>query len=353
LTRAVQLHTSSLGLVANTTKKPAPGRKMAYDVPASARKLPRNVRQALLRMPREKMYYYLEILASIQDNLTGKHKLAALPKSSPMPVGGQSFGSRVSMSPDLVSSGIGARNGIEKSFSKQESVKQDLSPASDQTSPSISILGSVFSFPFASDNVREYVDFCGNRVPLSSADKAVIADSVCIVDYGSLSLIGFRHREAVPLHFSLERALLVYPNEEMVTGSTVAFGQLHGSMMRKNVVGFGELVNPKATSSRIVSIFPVVAENERPPGLILNVLPCEEEIREFGTDALLDSKDEIDQYVTDDVVSAAMRLIKKQTIAEVEIGEDLVNVSQKRMRFGRFIVQNTDHVIVVQCFRLI
>jgi Ku70/Ku80 beta-barrel domain len=342
-------------------------RKTTIDVPGTVQKLSRNIRKALLRMQPDKMYHFLERVSDLQQQQQQEPMDSQDHEDMDVEVPLSEQDNRPLVQATAV---VKTEPGIKSepaelvtSFQPQSSeplvtsfqqppselpVTSFQQPPSEPKSPQVdqgsrlvhpeemaaapALLRSAFAVPYEKDRIREHVDFCGYKVPLSATDKALIADSVCLVDYGSLSLIGFRDENSVAVHQTLERALFAYPNEDLVLGSTVAFAHLHSSMLRKRVVAFGELVNPKATYSQFVVIRPVEADEEatvlkRPPGFILNVLPCEDEMREFGADAASEMMEAGEQVVSDEMMQAARQLIKKQTIKDIEIGEDLVNVS--------------------------
>ncbi|CAB9529796.1 X-ray repair complementing defective repair in Chinese hamster cells 6 [Seminavis robusta] len=59
--------------------------------------------------------------------------------------------------------------------------------------------------------------------------------------------------EKVPLHMNL-KSYFVYPNEDAIEGSTAAFAHLHQAMLKKKVVGIGELLVRHSATSRLVAI---------------------------------------------------------------------------------------------------
>jgi hypothetical protein len=123
-------------------------------------------------------------------------------------------------------------------------------------------------------------------------------------DLSSLILLGFKKPESIPFHHTVEQPYYVYPSDDKVQGSTAAFAHLYASMLRKNVVGIGELLQRKDNTSRLVAIHPVAEEfflaeeddeegyasQKYPPGWILTILPFENEIRAFPPDATIPAK---------------------------------------------------------------
>jgi len=155
----------------------------------------------------------------------------------------------------------------------------------------------------------------------------------------SLVLLGFKGRAAVPFHFNL-KSYFVYPTDTNVEGSTAAFAHLHQSMLKKNVVGIGELLVRGYYSSKLVAIhaFPEEVEeivNDRddgsasgdsdgnpsvylkvPPCWIVTQLPFENEVRDMLPDASLDE----DFQVSPPTQQALEKIINEQ-LSDLDWGD--------------------------------
>jgi non-homologous end joining protein Ku len=111
----------------------------------------------------------------------------------------------------------------------------------------------------------------------------------------SLILLGFKPKDSVPLHYNVEQAFYLYPNEDKVKGSTAAFANLRASMMRrKGVVAIGELLTQVTATSRLVAIFPqdekclpeeAGGDLEVPQCMVAYSLSFEGDVRELDADS--------------------------------------------------------------------
>jgi ATP-dependent DNA helicase 2 subunit 1 len=141
-----------------------------------------------------------------------------------------------------------------------------------------------------SDRIRTYVEFGGTPVAITPHEISEIKKQSNISREASLVLLGFKEKNAVPLHYTVDKSYFLYPNDEKVTGSTVAFANLHASMIRKGVVAIGELLTKVTATSRLVAIYPQVEETDegglqvKPPGMVAVVLPFEDDVRALDED---------------------------------------------------------------------
>jgi hypothetical protein len=186
--------------------------------------------------------------------------------------------------------------------------------------------------------LRTFVDFGGgnDRVPMGHSDKIQIRKLASINNppgMASLVLIGFKPKDSVSFfHIVDEKAsYFVYPNEEDCKGSTDAFAHLHECMLRKGVVGIGELLTrSENASSRLVLMRPIQEEvikkrdDEKgivlvrqlfPPGMLVTFMPYEDEIRtmaepDCAARSMMDSRVVV---ASEELVTAAMDLIQSQT----------------------------------------
>lgn len=125
-------------------------------------------------------------------------------------------------------------------------------------------------------------------VPMDQDEVAQIKrQSNLCGDFASLVLMGFKPREEFPVHYNL-KSYFAYPDDKVVEGSVEAFAHLHQSMIKKNVVGIGELLSRRSGTSKLVSITAFRAdfddedelEQKCPPGWLVSQLPFENELNE-------------------------------------------------------------------------
>lgn len=189
--------------------------------------------------------------------------------------------------------------------------------------------------------LRTFVQFGGgnDRVPMSQNDKMRIRKLANInnpTGMASLVLIGFKPKDAVSFYHILDEkaSYFVYPNEEDCKGSTDAFAHLHDSMLRKGVIGIGELLTrSENASSRLVVMRPIQEEviKERdekngiilvrqvfPPGMLVTFMPYEDEIRTIAEPdcAALSMIESGVDIASENLVAAAMDLIQSQTLKD-------------------------------------
>lgn len=212
--------------------------------------------------------------------------------------------------------------------------------------------------------IRQFATFGGEKVPISTQDLAemrYLANGSR--DKSSLTLLGFKPRDSIPFWHALDPAYFIYPNDSVVTGSTDAFVELYSAMIRKNVVGIGEVLHRTNWTSRLVAIYPLeevweqrneeevnddqLVVQKRPPGMMVVTLPYEDDIRALEADeawrALFSNSNVKQEEVPDEIVSntvdshlgivsedllqAAVDLVSRQRLVGVELGEDFENAA--------------------------
>ena len=113
------------------------------------------------------------------------------------------------------------------------------------------------------NRIRKFFEFGGETVPFSEEDKLAIKKQCnANPNFPSLILLGFKPAASIPFYHLLKNPYLVYPNDEACRGSADAFAHLHASMLRKKVVGVGELLYRVGAISFLVALFPVEEELE-------------------------------------------------------------------------------------------
>lgn len=141
-----------------------------------------------------------------------------------------------------------------------------------------------------SDRIRTYMEFGGTPVAITPHEISQLKRQSNICQEASLVLLGFKEKDAVPLHFTVDQSYFLYPNDEKVMGSTVAFANLHASMIRKGVVAIGELLTKVTATSRLIAMFPQVEVSDegglqvQPPGMVTVLLPFDDDVRGLDED---------------------------------------------------------------------
>jgi ATP-dependent DNA helicase 2 subunit 1 len=197
-----------------------------------------------------------------------------------------------------------------------------------RTKKSSQILSKVTGEIISSDRINTFVEFGGERVSMTKEEVANIKrasngnpDDACLL------LLGFKPRSALKnMHqFSLiDRTLFAYPNEQLVKGSKAAFATLHSAMIRKDVMGIGELLQRVTATSRLVAILPQEeqlfddGEQEQPPGFLLVPMAYEDDIRAIPRTG--------DHVADEGMTSAAKDIIRNLNLDnDIIIGESFEN----------------------------
>ena len=186
------------------------------------------------------------------------------------------------------------------------------------------------------ERIRHYTDFGGETVHMSREEVSEIKKrSNGNPDLASLLLLGFKSLPTISDLTFIDKSMFAYPNNHFVKGSKTAFATLHASMVKKNVMGVGELLLRVTATSRLVAIIPqeeghVEYHNEgdqafhqiSPPGFILIPLAFEEDVRSLPREH---------DFVPDkNMVDAAKELIRNIDIGQdIEIGESYENPALK------------------------
>lgn len=212
---------------------------------------------------------------------------------------------------------------------------------------------------------RQFFDFAGELIPFTKWD---MDEMQLIANAGrgpGLTILGFKPRDSIPSYHSVSATFLIYPNDDVVQGSREAFAHLHSSMLRRNVLAIGEALHRSTWQSRLVAIYPLheVASdgNYLAPSMMVTQLPFENDIRAVVPDeaskefdrqmerqrSLLEggirSNPDVmnsnrDVSVTNDddysgniaseqLVSAAMELIRRQDMPLMELGFNFENAA--------------------------
>lgn len=156
--------------------------------------------------------------------------------------------------------------------------------------------------------IRTFVPFGGREAEITKGELVSIKQQSNATKEASLVLLGFKPKDAIPLHYTVENSYFLYPNDEKAKGSKAAFANLHASMIRKGVVAIGELLTRKTATSSLVAIFAQEEESTdeglqvTPPGLVVVLLPFEDDVR------ALDQSDA--GTATEESVQAAVKMVQ-------------------------------------------
>jgi Ku70/Ku80 beta-barrel domain len=229
------------------------------------------------------------------------------------------------------------------------------------------------SAAIAERRLGRYVTFGGERVPMTKQDQTAVRKAAnANTEFASLILLGFKPISSIPFYHTLEQTYFVYPTADEVddgndskkkdedkaaitTGGCEAFVHLRSSMIRKGVIAVGELLTRVTASSRLVVLWPTgtissqyyengikssdvvdcnmriqngVNHDQLPPGLAMATIPFEDEMRAQEIDIALQSFEATGtDLASSALVSAMSDLIQKQTLTDVEIGENFDNAA--------------------------
>jgi hypothetical protein len=240
---------------------------------------------------------------------------------------------------------------------KQYHVHQETGRALEKLTQTVTVRGSELleqswgtghaknSWGGGADRIQTYVEFGGEKIPMSYADRDAIRRSCnANPDFASLILLGFHDDQSIPLAHTMERSYFCVPDEESVEGSTAAFAHLHASMLRKKVVAVGELLTKVTAAARLVALVPLPEERVdshfddelpeilRPAGMLVVSLPFEDEVRELDDDEATNVWEATGTDVASpDLVKAATKLIQRQIIDSIRIGENFENAALLKM----------------------
>jgi hypothetical protein len=217
--------------------------------------------------------------------------------------------------------------------------------------------------------LRQFATLGGEDVLMSSHDMSTIRDrsngggtTTGGPNQPGLRLLGFKPTHEIPWYHSMNPAYLIYPSDTVVKGSRDAFSELRRAMIRKQVVGIGEVLHRIHWSSRLVALVPMPNFEDNvedvdavPQGIMVTTLPFEDDIRILQEDEAYqewsaqqsmkhqseslsikmdETPDEIPSDITTsrilpspDLVQAAMNLITRHGLVDMRLGDDFDNAA--------------------------
>ena len=211
--------------------------------------------------------------------------------------------------------------------------------------------------------LRQFATLGGEDIPMSSEDMNYIRESANGTSKPNqqpgLKLLGFKPSSAVPWYHSMNPVYLIYPNDSRVIGSRAAFTELRQAMIRKDVVGIGEVLHRAHWSSRMVALVPIpdptggdsedLEIDAAPPGIMVMTLPFEDDVRTLEEDesylewrkqhSTLIKMEEVPDEVpsgeatkeemlpSPNLVEAAINLISRHGLVDMKLGDDFENAA--------------------------
>ena len=108
----------------------------------------------------------------------------------------------------------------------------------------------------------------------------------CQLKNPGLIVLGFKPLNSIPSYHRLKQTFLIYPSDDDVTGSTVAFARLHASMLRKSVLAIGQFWLRQSWEWRYCAIRPLPPQpDENGNGMLVVPLPFRDDLRTVEPDA--------------------------------------------------------------------
>lgn len=132
------------------------------------------------------------------------------------------------------------------------------------------------------DQIKTYSEYGGERVYISKDDmkecKSIYAKGIV--------LLGFKPLSSLADHHNFRSSYFVYPTEESIQGSTVAFAAICKAMIKKERVAICR-VTPRDNTQPFLAALAAQAHNDdldEPDGMHLIPLPYQDDIRDFRMD---------------------------------------------------------------------
>ena len=139
-------------------------------------------------------------------------------------------------------------------------------------------------------DLRTYSDFGGSRAYISKQELAELKRCGTTSEPGLL-LLGFKPLDALRPHHSIHSPYFIYPDEELVEGSTAAFAALHKAMLDKRMLALVRFTRSSGAVPRIAALVAQrgqrrddgsggLGEYVTPPGMHVVLMPFADEIRD-------------------------------------------------------------------------
>jgi len=199
-------------------------------------------------------------------------------------------------------------------------------------------------------DIKFYQDFAGEKVIF---EKEEVAQMKSLVDPG-LTLIGFKPKDTLKLHYHIKPSSFLYPDDKKVEGSAALFTSLLNRCSARNVIPICTFARSN-TAPRYVALVPQPEEIDEhglqinPPGFHMVYLPYADDIRKLdveehpkANEQQIDKMKEIVDklkftYTSDSFENPALQKFYRCLEAfaldrdEVETFEDLTEPNTERM----------------------
>jgi len=142
-------------------------------------------------------------------------------------------------------------------------------------------------------------------------DKEQLAN-IKTLDRQGLRLMGFKSYSALKLYHNIRSSNFIYPDEQSIKGSTVAFSSLLESMLALGKIAICRLTPRSNSAPCFVALLPQEEEFEddgtqkTPPGFHLIYLPFADDIRHISTEPII--KANLDQIIAAKKMTRALRI---------------------------------------------
>ena len=133
---------------------------------------------------------------------------------------------------------------------------------------------------------RQFFNFANELIPVTRIDLEAMNKNANGGYAPGLTILGFKPSDSIPFYHTISKTFVIYPNNTDIKGSENAFMHLHSAMLRKNVLAIGEALHRENSQSRLVALHPFVETDHLPPGMCVNYLPFEDDMRKVIPDAV-------------------------------------------------------------------
>eukprot|EP00743_Colponemidia_sp_Colp-15_P002621 GILK01002839.1.p1 GENE.GILK01002839.1~~GILK01002839.1.p1 ORF type:complete len:631 (-),score=167.71 GILK01002839.1:47-1906(-) len=129
--------------------------------------------------------------------------------------------------------------------------------------------------------IRTFQPFGGEKVPFSKAEMAEVKK----FDTPGMKLMGFKPLERLKTYHNTRHSYFLYPDDEMVKGSSLAFAALHAKMLEHKKMAIVRFIPRENVIPRFGALWPQAEEMDEngfqtaPPGFHLITLPYADDIR--------------------------------------------------------------------------
>ncbi|EGC32746.1 hypothetical protein DICPUDRAFT_7342, partial [Dictyostelium purpureum] len=149
-------------------------------------------------------------------------------------------------------------------------------------------------------------------------------DSIKSIDRIGLTLLGFKPTSAIKAYHSIKHSSFIFPDEQMIKGSTVTFNSLVEQMLKSDKVAICRFTSRSGSAPRMVALLPQeeILINEfdsfgkiqfRPRGMHIIYLPYADDIRHPVNVGIV-KKNKSDEKKDQESIELAKKIIKSMKI---------------------------------------